>query len=146
MRRLAALGVTHDHGSVPDVASIRPMELLGERVIPVVAGSDAGLSLGAGAAGGGTAWLRSGAMAASPQPVLSPLTAPAIFLVATIDPGGEAAVGDLLSDLAGLQRAVGFRVPDGGLTCVAGIGSLAWDRLFAGPRPAELHPFRQVCG
>lgn len=37
MRQLAALGVTHYHGSVPDAASITPIELLGERVIPVVA-------------------------------------------------------------------------------------------------------------
>jgi len=27
-----------------------------------------------------------------------------------------------------------------------GIGSLAWDRLFTGPRPAELHPFRELAG
>ena len=80
------------------------------------------------------------------QPVLNPLTAAAIFLVLTIDPGGEEAVRDLLADLAGLQRAVGFRVPDGQLSCVAGIGSSAWDRLFAGPRPAELHPFRELSG
>ena len=38
MQRLAGLGVTHYHGSVPDAASITPLELLGERVIPVVAG------------------------------------------------------------------------------------------------------------
>jgi putative iron-dependent peroxidase len=25
-----------------------------------------------------------------------------------------------------------------------GIGSEAWDRLFGGPRPAELHPFREI--
>jgi putative iron-dependent peroxidase len=81
-----------------------------------------------------------------PQPVLAPLTAAAIFLVLTIDPGGEAAVRDLLGDWAGLQRAVGFRAPDPPLACVAGIGSLAWDRLFAGPRPAELHPFREIAG
>ncbi len=37
MRRLAALGVTHYHGSVPDVASITPLEVLGRRVVPVVA-------------------------------------------------------------------------------------------------------------
>ena len=37
MQALAALGITHYHGSVPDAASIRPIELLGERVIPVVA-------------------------------------------------------------------------------------------------------------
>ncbi|MET8704633.1 Dyp-type peroxidase [Kitasatospora sp. NPDC004723] len=81
-----------------------------------------------------------------PQPVLTPLTTAAIFLVLTIDPGGEPAVRSLLPDLAGLRRAVGFRAPDAGLSCVTGIGSDAWDRLFDGPRPAELHPFREVAG
>jgi porphyrinogen peroxidase len=81
-----------------------------------------------------------------PQPVLAPLTAAAIFLVLTIDPGGEAVTRDLLSDWAGLQRAVGFRNPGPPLACVAGVGSQAWDRLFAGPRPAELHPFRELTG
>ncbi|HWG74527.1 MAG TPA: LLM class F420-dependent oxidoreductase [Acidimicrobiales bacterium] len=38
MRHLAGLGITHYHGTVPGVASISPLELLGERVIPVVAG------------------------------------------------------------------------------------------------------------
>jgi porphyrinogen peroxidase len=80
-----------------------------------------------------------------PQPVLAPLTTAAIFMVLTIGPGGEAAVRDLLGDWAGLQRAVGFRSPDA-LACVAGIGSHAWDRLFSGPRPAELHPFRELTG
>ncbi|MGW5255568.1 Dyp-type peroxidase [Streptomyces sp. NPDC004012] len=82
-----------------------------------------------------------------PQPVLSPLTTAAIFLVTTIDPGGEPVVRDVLADLTGIQRAVGFRAePDGRLSCVLGIGSAAWDRLFAGPRPAELHPFRELSG
>ena len=81
-----------------------------------------------------------------PQPVLSPLTTAAIFLVVTIDPGGESAVRELLSDLAGLQRSVGFRVPEDRLSCVAGIGSQAWDRLFSGPRPGRLHPFRELAG
>jgi porphyrinogen peroxidase len=83
---------------------------------------------------------------AEPQPVLSPLTAAAIFLVATIEPGGEPEVRDTLADLSGLTRSVGFRIPDGGLTVVAGIGSAAWDRLFSGPRPAELHPFQPLAG
>jgi len=78
--------------------------------------------------------------------VVSPLTAAAIFLVVTIDPGGEAVVRDLLADCSALQRSVGFRVPDGGLACVTGVGSEAWDRLFSGPRPAELHPFREPAG
>jgi putative iron-dependent peroxidase len=86
------------------------------------------------------------AIVPEPQPVLSPLTAAAIFLVLTVNPGGEDAVRDLLPDVAGLQRSVGFRVPGGGLQVVAGIGADAWDRLFAGPRPAELHPFTELAG
>jgi putative iron-dependent peroxidase len=78
--------------------------------------------------------------------VLSPLTNSAIFLVLTIDGGGEAACRDLLTDWAGLQRAVGFRAPGDDLACVVSVGSHAWDRLFAGPRPAELHPFRELAG
>jgi len=82
----------------------------------------------------------------SQQPVLSPLTAAAIFLVLTINPGGEAAVRDLLGDVASLQRSVGFRIPEGELACVAAVGSSAWDRLFGGPRPAQLHAFRELTG
>jgi putative iron-dependent peroxidase len=82
-----------------------------------------------------------------PQMVLSPLTSAAIFLVVTIDSGGEDTVRDLLSDVASLERAVGFRAqPDGRLSCVTGIGSEAWDRLFSGARPAGLHPFRELAG
>ena len=81
-----------------------------------------------------------------PQPVMAPLTSAAIFLVLAIEPGGETATRDLLADWAGLQRAVGFRVPEAPLACVAGVGSHAWDRLFSGPRPAELHPFRELGG
>ncbi|MFI1395967.1 Dyp-type peroxidase [Streptomyces sp. NPDC020681] len=80
------------------------------------------------------------------QPVLSPLTAAAIFLVVTVDPGGEPTARKLLSDVSGLQRAVGFQAPNGVLSCVTGIGSQVWGRLFAGPRPAELHPFRELAG
>ncbi|MBB5914590.1 putative iron-dependent peroxidase [Nocardia transvalensis] len=81
-----------------------------------------------------------------PQPILDPLTRAAIFLVATIDEGGEPEVRDLLADLSGLRRSVGFRVPGGELSCCAGIGSAAWDRLFSGPRPAELHEFPGYAG
>jgi putative iron-dependent peroxidase len=81
-----------------------------------------------------------------PQAVLRQLTRTAIFLTVTVDPGGEAVARDLLGALAGLQRGVGFREPQGSLSCVAGIGSDAWDRLFSGPRPAELHPFSELAG
>ncbi|WP_319430014.1 Dyp-type peroxidase [Mycobacterium sp. RTGN5] len=81
-----------------------------------------------------------------PQPVLAPLTPAAIFLVATIDDGGEAVVHDALADLSGLIRAIGFRDPTKHLSMVTSIGSAAWDRLFAGPRPADLHPFVELSG
>jgi putative iron-dependent peroxidase len=80
------------------------------------------------------------------QGVLTPLTGAAIFLVVTVESGGEEVTRELLSDVTGLTRSVGFRSPESGLTCVVGIGSTVWDRLFDGPRPAELHPFREVVG
>ncbi|MBM7458220.1 Dyp-type peroxidase [Rhodococcus coprophilus] len=80
------------------------------------------------------------------QPILTPLTEAAIFLVLTIDEGREDEVRSLLEDLSGLRRSVGFRIPDGGLSVVTGIGSEMWDRLFGGPRPAGLHPFVPLDG
>ncbi|GAA4523333.1 Dyp-type peroxidase [Amycolatopsis samaneae] len=80
------------------------------------------------------------------QGVLAPLTESALFLTLTIGPGGETAVHELLPDLAGMVRSVGFPLPEEDLTCVLGIGSAAWDRLFTGPRPARLHPFRAIDG
>jgi putative iron-dependent peroxidase len=82
----------------------------------------------------------------TPQAVLSPLTDAAIFLVATVREGGEQQVRHLLEDLSGLHRSVGFRLPAAQLSCVAGIGAKLWDRFFSGPRPAQLHPFRQWKG
>ena len=84
----------------------------------------------------------------APQPVAARLTKAAIFLVVTLKPGREAdsAVRKLCADLSGLLRAVGFRDLEGGLSCVLGIGSDAWDRLFGAPRPKDLHPFREIKG
>ena len=83
-----------------------------------------------------------------PQAVVQNLTKAAIFLVATINSGGanRVAVRSFCGDLPGLLRAVGFRDIEGDLSCVMGIGSDAWDRLFGQPRPAELHPFREFKG
>jgi putative iron-dependent peroxidase len=73
------------------------------------------------------------------------LTRAAIFIVATVNSGGASreAVRSFCGDLPALLRAVGFRDIEGDLSCVMGIGSDAWDRLFGQPRPAELHPFRE---
>ena len=84
--------------------------------------------------------------AVEPQPILAPLTVASMFLVLTVADGAEDDVRGLLPDVAGLTRAVGFRDLDGGLTCVLGIGSKLWDRLFVGPRPAGLHPFQEIVG
>ena len=80
------------------------------------------------------------------QAVAAPLTRAAIFLVATLNPGPEnrAILRSFCGDVAGLFRAVDFRDLEGGLSCVVGFGSEAWDRLFGPPRPAELHPFREI--
>jgi putative iron-dependent peroxidase len=79
------------------------------------------------------------------QPVSAPLTRAAIFLVVAINKGDDDvdAVRSFCADFAGLVRAVEFRDLGAGLSCVLGIGSDAWDRLFGDPRPAELHSFRE---
>ncbi len=81
------------------------------------------------------------------QPVVQALTRAAIFLVVTVKPGADSRAalrafgGD---DLPALVRAVGFRDIEGNLSCVMGIGSDAWGKIFDGARPAELHPFREI--
>jgi putative iron-dependent peroxidase len=86
------------------------------------------------------------AHAPEPQAVLSPLTEAAIFLVLTVDRGCEEPTRRFLADLSGLKRSVGFRIPEGELTCVVGLGSEVWDRLFSPPRPVGLHAFRELSG
>jgi porphyrinogen peroxidase len=83
---------------------------------------------------------------AEPQPILTGLTEAAIFVVLTVDAGSEEAVRDLLADVGGLTRSVGFRIPAGGLACVVGLGSNLWDRVFGETRPAGLHQFREIAG
>ena len=81
-----------------------------------------------------------------PQNVVAPLTRAAIFLVVCIrqDPDAYALLRSFCADLSGLIRAVEFRDIEADLTCVVGFGADSWDRLFGSPRPAELHPFREI--
>lgn len=90
--------------------------------------------------------LRQTVPAPEPQAILSHPTEAAIFLVLTVASGSEADLVDVLADVSGLKRSVGFRVPEAELTCVTGIGAALWDRLGVGPRPAGLHPFRELAG
>ncbi len=80
------------------------------------------------------------------QAVVVPPAGAAIFLVATVTPGHEDTVRGLLEDVSGLRRSVAYRAPEDLLTCVIGIGSAVWDRLFTGPRPRGLHPFVELTG
>ncbi|NKI42151.1 Dyp-type peroxidase [Streptomyces physcomitrii] len=80
------------------------------------------------------------------QAVVVPPAGATIFLVATVTPGHEDTVRGLLEDVAGLRRSVAYRAPEDLLTCVVGIGSAVWDRLFTGPRPRGLHPFVELTG
>lgn len=82
------------------------------------------------------------------QPVDGPLTRNAIFVTLTLA-GGDEALGVLrgvFGDLPSLVKAVGFRSPDAGLTCVVGLGAGLWSRLAPGAVPQGLHPFREIAG
>ncbi|MGO3139488.1 MAG: Dyp-type peroxidase [Galactobacter sp.] len=81
-----------------------------------------------------------------PQPILTPMTPAAIFLVMVMEDGQAAAAREALADVSGLVRAVGIRSLEGNLTCVTGIGAEFWDRAFTAPRPAGLHPFTALDG
>jgi putative iron-dependent peroxidase len=78
--------------------------------------------------------------------VTDPITRAAIFLVLNVNHGDESRtiVRSFCGELPKLLRAVGFRDLEGGLSCVMSFGSEAWDTLLGSPRPAELHPFREI--
>ena len=80
------------------------------------------------------------------QPIAVPLSRAAIFIVAALKPGDEnrRTVRAFCGDFSAIFRAVDFRAIEDGLSCVIGFGSDAWSQLFGNPRPAELHPFREI--
>lgn len=65
------------------------------------------------------------------QPVVAPPARAAVFLVVTIDEGGEDTVRGLLEDVQSLRRSTGYRDPDAQLSRVVGIGSAARERNIA---------------
>jgi len=82
------------------------------------------------------------------QNVDGPLTRSAIFLVLSVAESPDAldTVRDVISDLEGLVKTVGFRDLNGRLSCTVGIGDRIWGALSGLPRPTELHPFREIAG
>lgn len=85
---------------------------------------------------------------ADPQPVTESPGAAAYFIVLNIASGtaAEDTVRAFFGNAAGLRRSVGHRLAGRELNLVVGIGSTAWDRLFGDPRPAQLHPFKELRG
>jgi len=81
-----------------------------------------------------------------PQPVSALLTRAAIFLTLKMKSSADHrdTIRSFCADLSTIFRAVEFRDLEGGLSCVMGFGPEAWDQLFGPPRPAELHPFREI--
>lgn len=81
------------------------------------------------------------------QDVLAPPARAAVFLTLTVRTGHEDDVRDALTDVPSLVRAVGFREPELRLSCVTGIGSDVWARVYGDvPPPGGLHPFVRVEG
>jgi len=81
-----------------------------------------------------------------PQAVTAGLTRAAIFLVVSLKQGSatRTLIRSFCADLSAIFRAVEFRDLEAGFSCIMGVGSDAWDQLFGAPRPAELHPFREI--
>lgn len=82
------------------------------------------------------------------QPVDAPLSRSAIFITLTVNRGDEAleTLRDFCADLPSLVKAVSFRSPPAGLSCIMGLGADLWQRLGMGAAPAGLHPFRAIDG
>lgn len=83
-----------------------------------------------------------------PQRVDAPLTASATFLVLSVkdSPDAVSTVRSTLAGVDGLSKNVAIRDLGASFACTVGIGSDAWDRITGLPRPAELHPFKEVKG
>jgi putative iron-dependent peroxidase len=78
--------------------------------------------------------------------VNAPQTRDAIFLVLALTPSAAHVerTRHVCGQLDALVRAVAARDVQANLSLAAAFGSLAWDTLFGQPRPADLHPFREL--
>ncbi|KAF8848964.1 Dyp-type peroxidase [Acephala macrosclerotiorum] len=83
-----------------------------------------------------------------PQRVDAPLTQSATFLVLSVlsGPGAIKTVRSTLASIDDIAKNVAIRDLNASFACTVGIGSRVWDEVTRLPRPAELHPFREVKG
>jgi putative iron-dependent peroxidase len=82
------------------------------------------------------------------QAIDAPLSNATTFLVCCVKPSSEAmsTVQDVLGDLDGLIKTVGFRDRWARFSCTVGIGAEVWPALTGRPLPRELRPFREIRG
>ncbi|KAM7202224.1 Dyp-type peroxidase [Rhypophila sp. PSN 637] len=87
----------------------------------------------------------------TPQNVSAPLTSSATFLVLRMtnanSPSSADTILSTISSVADLSKNVSIRDLSASFSCTVGIGSNAWSALLPQtPKPAELHPFREIKG
>lgn len=81
------------------------------------------------------------------QQFVAPPAIATMFIVLTVDEGGEDTVRDLIPALSGLGRTVSFRTPESHFVPVTGISAALWDRLYGKEtRPKGLRPFEEIRG
>ncbi|CAK7213565.1 hypothetical protein SBRCBS47491_001846 [Sporothrix bragantina] len=85
------------------------------------------------------------------QRVDAPLSPSAIFLVLSVtnldDDDVCSTVRSVVSSVNDIAKNVAFRDPSANLICTVGIGARIWDVVTHKlPKPAELHPFREIKG
>lgn len=86
-------------------------------------------------------------MTNTPQAVLAPLSPAAIFLTITVNETAPVAeLRDFLASIPDITKDVAIRDVTGSVSCVTGIGADIWDKATGLPKPAQLHPFKELSG
>lgn len=83
-----------------------------------------------------------------PQPIDTPLTGAATFLVLTINEGEDAmsTARSVVASIGDLTKNVAFRAHGRPFSCILGISHRVWGRLTGASEPSELTPFKEVKG
>lgn len=86
-------------------------------------------------------------MTNTPQAVLAPLSPAAIFLTIKVNETAPVAeLRDFLASIPDITKDVAIRDVTGSVSCVTGIGADIWDKATGLPKPAQLHPFKELSG
>lgn len=82
-----------------------------------------------------------------PQAVLAPLSPAAIFLTISVNADADVEqLREFLASIPDITKDVAIRDIHQSVSCVTGIGAEIWDKATGLPKPAQLHPFREISG